>query len=86
MAAKQEAPRAAHRVEVLALVLGMLLAPSVLGQVAPEAAAQRLAPPPSLVLLTLDTTRSDALGAYGAAGARTPVLDALAAVSLVQTP
>ena len=35
--------------------------------------------PPSLVLLTLDTTRSDYLGAYGAAGAETPVLDGLAA-------
>ncbi len=36
-------------------------------------------PPPSLVLLTLDTTRSDYIGAYGASGANTPVLDGLAA-------
>jgi arylsulfatase A-like enzyme/Tfp pilus assembly protein PilF len=35
--------------------------------------------PPSVVLLTLDTTRADALGAYGNRGARTPVLDGLAA-------
>lgn len=34
---------------------------------------------PNLVLLTLDTTRADHLGVYGAAKARTPVLDALAA-------
>jgi arylsulfatase A-like enzyme/Flp pilus assembly protein TadD len=37
------------------------------------------APPPNLVLLTLDTTRADHLGAYGAVNAHTPVLDALAA-------
>jgi choline-sulfatase len=40
------------------------------------------APPPrgrtSLVLVTLDTTRSDRLGCYGAPAARTPVIDALA--------
>ncbi|MBX2802390.1 MAG: sulfatase-like hydrolase/transferase [Myxococcales bacterium] len=35
-------------------------------------------PPPSLVLLTLDTTRADRLGAYGYMGAHTPNLDALA--------
>jgi choline-sulfatase len=35
--------------------------------------------PPSVVLLTLDTTRADALGAYGGKVARTPALDALAA-------
>ena len=37
------------------------------------------ADPPSVLLLTLDTTRADALGAFGGRGARTPVLDALAA-------
>jgi choline-sulfatase len=36
-------------------------------------------PGPSVVLLTLDTTRADALGSYGAASAKTPNLDALAA-------
>jgi len=35
--------------------------------------------PPSVLLLTLDTTRADALGAFGGKGAHTPVLDALAA-------
>ena len=34
---------------------------------------------PSLVLLTLDTTRADSLGCYGGRGASTPNLDALAA-------
>ncbi len=34
---------------------------------------------PSLVLLTLDTTRADHLGSYGRSEARTPALDALAA-------
>ena len=36
------------------------------------------APPPSFVLLTIDTLRADRLGVYGHAGARTPVIDALA--------
>lgn len=35
--------------------------------------------PPNLVLITLDTTRADHLGAWGNKDARTPVLDALAA-------
>jgi len=38
--------------------------------------------PPSLVLLTLDTTRSDRLGCYGATSAQTPALDALAALGV----
>jgi len=37
---------------------------------------------PSLLLLTLDTTRLDALGAFGGADARTPRIDALSAESL----
>ncbi len=43
------------------------------------ASAARAAGPPNVLLLTLDTTRADALGAFGGQGARTPVLDALAA-------
>jgi len=35
--------------------------------------------PPNLLLVTLDTTRADHLGAWGYAGARTPNLDRLAA-------
>ena len=34
---------------------------------------------PSVLLVTLDTTRADHLGCYGSAAARTPALDALAA-------
>ena len=47
---------------------------------------------PSLVLITLDTTRPDYLGCYGAVDARTPALDGLAAggmryaVALSSTP
>jgi len=44
---------------------------------APAAAPRRT--PPNLVLITLDTTRADHLGAWGYRNAHTPVLDALAA-------
>ena len=43
-----------------------------------EAVAPPPAPAPSVVLITIDTLRADRIGAYGYAGARTPVLDALA--------
>lgn len=39
--------------------------------------------PPSVLLVTLDTTRADALGCYGGERAATPSLDALAAESLL---
>jgi arylsulfatase A-like enzyme/Flp pilus assembly protein TadD len=39
-------------------------------------------PLPDVVLVTLDTTRADALGAYGGDGAATPVLDRLAALGV----
>src|SRR5439155_10946449 len=35
------------------------------------------APPPSILLVTIDTLRADHVGAYGATGAETPNLDAL---------
>jgi arylsulfatase A-like enzyme len=38
---------------------------------------------PSALLITIDTLRADHLGAYGHAGARTPVLDGLAADGLL---
>lgn len=44
--------------------------PRVIGRLDPNA--------PSVLLVTLDTTRSDRLGIYGHASASTPVLDALA--------
>ena len=37
-----------------------------------------LSPPPSLLLVTVDTLRADRLGCYGRTGARTPSVDALA--------
>lgn len=40
-------------------------------------------PPPSVVLVTLDTTRADRLGAYGSSAGLTPRLDALAGGSAV---
>jgi choline-sulfatase len=43
------------------------------------ASVAQAAGPPDVLLLTLDTTRADALGAFGGPEARTPVLDALAA-------
>jgi arylsulfatase A-like enzyme/DNA-binding SARP family transcriptional activator len=59
-------PRAARR-----LALGLALAWT--------GAAGAGEPPPNVVLVTLDTTRADHLGAWGHPHARTPRLDALAA-------
>ena len=47
-----------------------------------EPASAPEAPPvdgPSIVLITMDTTRADRLGAYGYPGAQTPVIDRMAA-------
>jgi arylsulfatase A-like enzyme/Tfp pilus assembly protein PilF len=44
--------------------------------------ARRGAPPPNLLVITLDTLRADHLGSYGHAAARTPRLDGLAARGL----
>jgi arylsulfatase A-like enzyme/Tfp pilus assembly protein PilF len=51
------------------------------GQAPPPSEPQSVAPDdrPHVVLITLDTTRADHLGAYGRAQARTPTLDAWAA-------
>lgn len=46
-------------------------------------ACEREAPRASVLLITLDTTRADHLGVYGATRARTPHLDALAAQGIV---
>jgi arylsulfatase A-like enzyme/Tfp pilus assembly protein PilF len=43
-----------------------------------DATAARARPPANVLLITLDTTRADRLGAYGYSAARTPNLDALA--------
>ena len=48
------------------------------GAAAPASGATVAPTRPNLVLITLDTTRADRIGAYGHAAARTPNLDALA--------
>lgn len=58
----------------LLLCLGLLLAGGVARADRDIAGAR-----PDLLLVTLDTTRADALGCYGSAAARTVTLDALAA-------
>lgn len=55
--------------------LAILLSPAV----APAAPAPAKRALPNLVLITMDTTRADHLGAWGDASAHTPNLDALAA-------
>ena len=62
---------------------GGLLAAALLAVALGAAPAGPAAPPPGdrrpdLLLVTLDTTRADALGCYGSAGAATPTLDAVA--------
>ena len=62
----------------LAVVAAVAAAAAPAGQETQPAAAS-----PSLLLITLDTTRADAVGAYdGAAAAATPELDALAAAGV----
>lgn len=73
-----------------ALTLGLLLC----GTGCPDGEADRPPPPasdpapspsgpPSILLISLDTTRADRLGSYGHDGADTPTLDRLAARGLV---
>ncbi len=57
---------------------GALAAAAAAGLTLAAACAPR-DPRPNVLLVTLDTTRADHLGAYGAAFARTPVFDRLAA-------
>jgi arylsulfatase A-like enzyme len=68
------------------ILLGALLAASLGGCGPADATGADTASPtetaPGLLLITLDTTRADRLGAYGHASARTPVIDALAARGL----
>ena len=62
---------------VAALVLGAaVVAVALWGMRAGGPAGH--AGPPNILLVTLDTTRADHIGAYGHAGARTPTLDGLA--------
>lgn len=54
-----------------------------LAAVAAAACAPRERARPSILLITLDTTRADHIGAYGDKAARTPNLDALAAAGVL---
>jgi arylsulfatase A-like enzyme/Tfp pilus assembly protein PilF len=63
------------RVAALGVALALLVAGGAL-------LARRDAPPPNLLVITLDTLRADRLGSYGYAPARTPRLDGLAARGL----
>lgn len=49
----------------------------------PSLALALLAPPPDIVLVTIDTLRADHVGAYGAVSGATPGLDALARQGVV---
>src|SRR5215203_5939118 len=74
------APRRPKRAAAAALAAGLAL--GALAAAAPPAgrkAAPALQAPRNLVLITLDTTRADHLGAWGGRDAQTPNLDALAA-------
>jgi len=63
--------------------LALLLLAAACGEAPPAGAPPAAAPAaPTVLLLTLDTTRADRLGCYGDEGARTPRLDALAAAGL----
>jgi arylsulfatase A-like enzyme/Flp pilus assembly protein TadD len=61
-------PYSRSRIAALALALALSCA----------SASAEAKLPPNVVLVTLDTTRADRIGAWGHAGARTPNLDALA--------
>src|SRR5512139_1799006 len=65
---------------MLGTVIPTAAAAAWLAATAVGTSAPAPAPParPSIVLITLDTTRADRLGCYGYEGAATPVLDALA--------
>jgi len=65
-----------HRSERVARSLLLALTGLLLACLA--GCTQQGAGPPSILLVTLDTTRADRIGAYGRAGARTPTLDRLA--------
>ncbi len=56
----------------------LALAPACGGTTGQRPAPNAQRPATHLVLITIDTLRADRVGAYGYAGARTPVIDALA--------
>lgn len=77
--------RAALAVTFLAGIAAACGGGSTTSAPAPAPAAGAPSTARHLVLVTIDTLRADRVGAYGYAGAKTPVLDALAASGLVAT-
>lgn len=69
-------PAGTRRAKLAAGAVAVSLALAAGSALAERAAAP--ARPPNVLLVTLDTTRADRIGAWGHAGARTPNLDALA--------
>jgi choline-sulfatase len=69
-------PGGAFLLEALAAAPPPIPAPKAVPKTTPEAGKRTL---PNLVLITMDTTRADHLGAWGYRDAHTPNLDALAA-------
>ncbi len=70
----------APRSKLVLSVVGVLaVAVAVFLATRRPAAEGRAAPRPHVLLITLDTVRADHIGCYGARGAATPTLDALAA-------
>lgn len=68
----------------LRLLLGLLLVATGLALAAHLLTNPNTSDAPrNVILITIDTTRADALGAYGKQGAGTPVMDALAAQGTV---
>jgi tetratricopeptide (TPR) repeat protein len=70
--------RLATVVAVIIVVLGAAAGWFAWRRPSPPAEPTRPRAAANVLLITVDTLRADAVGAYGATGARTPVLDALA--------
>lgn len=62
---------------ILAILIGSVALIIAFRQIHPDT------PPRNVIVITMDTTRADALGAYGSKKVMTPVLDGLAAHGLV---
>jgi Flp pilus assembly protein TadD len=78
--ADERGKRARHRTWAAVSILGLLaLVLAALGWAARRPAAVKRDPGLSILLVSVDTLRADALGCYGRAGAATPWIDRLAA-------
>jgi choline-sulfatase len=73
------APRGKKRSTLSIFLAALAVTAAVSVQGAPAPAKRAPSTPPNLVLITMDTTRADHLGAWGYRDAQTPNLDALAA-------